>query len=63
MAIMKIIELRQKNTDELQTLLEEKRIKLEELKFLASQRKIKNVKEVSLLRKDIARIATLLKEK
>lgn len=59
---MKILELRQKPKTELNELLLEKRAKLAELRFLLYQKKAKNVKELSVIRKDIARILTLLKE-
>ena len=58
---MKIIELRQKNKDELSELLKEKKARLEELRFLSAQKKVKNVKEISVIKKDIARILTLIK--
>ncbi len=59
---MKAIELRKKSADELRQLLTEKRLRAEELGALLAQRKAKNVKERSLVRKDIARIKTLLRE-
>lgn len=58
---MKIIELRQKSKTELEELLEEKRARLAELSFLLQQKKVKNVKESAAVKKDIARILTLLK--
>jgi len=59
---MKIQELRQKSKEELRSLLQEKRKRLEELNFLLHQKKVKNVKEPAAIKKDIARILTLLKE-
>ncbi|OGZ98400.1 MAG: 50S ribosomal protein L29 [Candidatus Sungbacteria bacterium RIFCSPLOWO2_12_FULL_41_11] len=59
---MKAIELSQKPKEELQKLLKEKRKRLEELRFLSSQGKVKNVKEMSVVKKDIARILTLLRK-
>lgn len=56
----KISELRQKPKKELQETLQEKRARVDELRFLLSQKKIKNVKEVASVKKDIARILTLL---
>ena len=58
---MKAAELRQKNKEEMREILGEKKQRLEELKFLSSQGKVRNVKEVSLVKKDIARILTLLR--
>ena len=58
---MKARDLKQRNNDELHKLLDEKRTRLEELKFLMSQGKVKNVKECFELKKDIARILTVLK--
>lgn len=57
----KIADLRQKSKEELNHLLEEKRRRLDEFRFLVSQKKVKNVKEAAGVRKDIARIHTLLK--
>jgi len=57
---MKIVEFRQKSKEELKTLLEEKRRHADELRFLLSQKKAKNVKELANIKKDIARILTLL---
>lgn len=59
---MKISELRQKSKEELQGLLHEKRARVDELGFLLHQKKVKNVKERSTSKKDIARIVTLLKD-
>lgn len=58
---MKMKELRGKSSEELTALLAEKRGRLAELGFLAAQRKVKNVRERSVIRKDAARILTLLK--
>jgi len=58
---MKIKELRQKSKVELKELLEEKRTRLAELRFLLHQKKVKNVKESAAVKKDIARILTLLR--
>ncbi len=59
---MKPADLRQQGRQELGVLLEEKRRRFEELKFLSSQGKAKNVKEAGVIKKDIARIKTILKE-
>ncbi len=58
---MKPAGLKQKSKEELQGLLEEKRARADELKFMLRQKKIKNVKELAGVKKDIARILTLLK--
>lgn len=58
---MKVAELRQKSKEELKGLLQEKRVRVDELSFLLHQKKVKNVKELAGVKKDIARILTLLK--
>ncbi len=60
---MKAFDLRQKSKTELQDLLQGKRTQAEELKFLLGQKKVKNVRELVEIKKDIARILTLLKGK
>ena len=47
-----------KTEKELQKSLAEKRNKLREFRFKIAKGKIKNVKEASLVRKDVARILT-----
>ena len=59
---MKIIELSQKPKNELQALLSEKRERLRQLRFNISSGKVKNVREIRMIKKDIARILTLLKQ-
>ncbi|MEK9148125.1 MAG: 50S ribosomal protein L29 [Patescibacteria group bacterium] len=59
---MKTIELRKKSSGELRELLRDKRLRREELQVLLRQKKVKNVKELRFVRKDIARILTILKE-
>ena len=56
---MKISELRQKTPDDLTEVLRERQARLDELRFLLHQKKVKNVKEVGAIKKDIARILTL----
>jgi ribosomal protein L29 len=58
---MKITELRQKSKEELQNILEKEREKLRQLRFDLAAGKVKNVKEIHNLKKEIARILTLLK--
>lgn len=60
---MKISELRQKTKDELQKLIRDDRERLRSLSFDLASGKVKNVREMRELKKDIARILTLLKEK
>ena len=57
---MKILELRQKSKEDLKALLQGKRSRIDELKFLLQQKKVKNVKETAGIKKDIARILTVL---
>ena len=58
---MKSTELRQKSREELQKLLEEKREKLRILRFDLASGKVKNVREIREIKKDIARILTMLR--
>ena len=57
---MKIVELRQKSKEELESLVHEKRAKVEELRWQSSQKKVKNVRELNQEKKDIAQILTVL---
>jgi large subunit ribosomal protein L29 len=59
---MKASDLRQKSKEELKDLLREKRARVDELRWQLAQKKMKNVKELSVVKKDIARILTLLRE-
>ena len=58
---MKITELRQKSESELQKILSDDREKLRQLRFDLAAGKVKNVREVRKIKKDIARILTMLK--
>ncbi len=60
---MKPKDLQQKTEKELSDLLVENRHKLGQLKFDLSSKKLKNVREVRNLRRDIARILTILNNK
>jgi len=60
---MKLTELKQKSKQELQRILEDDRKKLGQLRFDLSAGKVKNVKEVHNIKKEIARILSLIKEK
>ncbi len=56
---MKINEFKQKSNKELQTILEKNREKLRSLRFDLSFGKVKNVRQVRVVKKDIARILTI----
>jgi len=58
---MKTTELQQKSKSELQKILSDNREKLRQLRFDLAAGKVKNVREVRKVKKDIARILTLLK--
>jgi len=60
---MKISELRQKTKDDLEKMLLDSREKLRGLRFDLASGKVKNVKAVRGLRKDIAKTLTALSEK
>ncbi len=57
----RINELKQKSKEELQKTLEDDREKLRQLRFDLSAGKVKNVREIRNVKKEIARILTLLK--
>lgn len=57
---IKVSELRQKSKEELQRLLIENRERLRGLKFDLASGKVKNVREIRMLKKDIAKILTIL---
>ncbi len=59
---MKPSEIRTKSKDELAQLLEEKRYQLDNLQFIMGQKNTKNVKERAAIKKDVARILTILHE-
>ncbi|MFH0803915.1 MAG: 50S ribosomal protein L29 [Candidatus Tagabacteria bacterium] len=56
----KIKELREKTESELDNLLKDKRESLRKFRFEMSHGKVKNTKEAREIKKDIARILTLL---
>ena len=60
---MKASKLRQNSESELTNLLSENRKKVFEIVYHDQFKKPKNVKETKNLKKDIARILTILKEK
>ncbi len=59
---MNITEVRKKTKIELNDMLQSLRNKLRALRFDLASGKIKNVREVRKIKKDIARILTILKE-
>lgn len=59
---MKALELRAKPPQELATLLREREVRRDELAGLIRQQKVKNVRELRLLRSEIARIYTIIHE-
>ncbi|MDD3491426.1 MAG: 50S ribosomal protein L29 [Candidatus Pacebacteria bacterium] len=61
--MVKTKDLRQKSNEELNQLLSESQKKLRELRFNLASGKVKNVRSVRALKKDIARILTILNEK
>ena len=58
---MKINELRQKTKLELVKILEDNREKLRQLRFDLAAGKVKNVREIRKVKKEIAQILTLIK--
>lgn len=56
-------DLLKKNTTELKTLLSEKKIALRNFRFSVAGSNVRNVKEGNVLKKDIARILTILNKK
>jgi len=61
--MVKTEELRLKQKEELNQLLSESQKKLRELRFNLAGGKVKNVRIIRVLKKDIARILTILNEK
>jgi len=59
---MDIKEIKNKSISELNHLLDEKRKKLDDLNFKVAQNQLKNVREVRIVKKDIAKILMILKE-
>jgi len=60
---MKISEIKQKKEKELQRILGEDREKLRQFKFDLSAGKINNIRKIRAVKKDIARILTVLNNK
>jgi len=61
-AFMEISELKQKSKTELNKLLQDLRERLRQLRFDLVAGKVKNVREIRKIKKEIARILTLLKQ-
>ncbi len=61
--MMKASELRQKTKAELQKTLQGNQEKLRQLRFDLAAGKVKNVREIRKIKKDIAKILTILKGK
>ena len=59
---MKPEEIRKKSEKDLKKLLKKKKEKLKEVKFNLSSGRVKNTKEAKKIKKDIARILTILNE-
>ena len=59
---MKIKELREKTESELKSLLKDRQEALRRFRFEMGHGKVKNTKEAREIKKDIARIFTLLKK-
>ncbi len=60
---MKISELRNKTKDELEKTLQDLRERLRQLRFDLASGKVKNVREIRKIKKEVAKILTILKEK
>jgi len=58
---MELNELRQKSKTELQKMLQDSRERLRQLRFDLAAGKVKNVREVRKIKKEIAKILTLLR--
>lgn len=60
---MKTKELKTKREKELQDLLKEKRVQLRELRFKTASGRLADNQSIGRIKRDIARIMTILKEK
>jgi len=56
-------DLKQKTAAELQKMAAEERVKLQQLRFDLPGGKVKNVREIRQIRRNIARILTVLRQK
>lgn len=60
---MDITQMREKTNSELERFLAEEQAKLEDLRFRASARELKNIHEIRHTRRAIARVLTVLRER
>jgi len=60
---MKLEELKGKTESELKKMIQDWREKLRQLRFDLAAGKVKNVREIRIIKKNIARILTILKER
>jgi large subunit ribosomal protein L29 len=60
---MKISEIKDMNIEQLKKLVDEKRTQAVRLKFDISSKQLKNHRQYRTIKKDIAKILTILKEK
>lgn len=60
---MKLKELKDKSDSELQKLLSQQREKVRDLNFRIAHKEVKNHQEFKQVRRDIARIKTLLRQR
>ncbi|KPJ57313.1 hypothetical protein AMJ49_01790 [Parcubacteria bacterium DG_74_2] len=59
---MRASEIKKKKKEELERILKEKKVRLQKLRFDLSAGKLKNVREIRKIKKEIARILTILRE-
>jgi large subunit ribosomal protein L29 len=57
---MKAVELTQKSKEELEKMVQEGKEKLRQLRFDLAAGKVKNIRQIRLIKKDIARMFTKL---
>lgn len=60
---MKVYEIREMNTDELKKRIDEEEKNLVDLKFSHQLKQLTNTSKIKLVRKDIAKMKTILKER
>lgn len=60
---MKAAEIREKNSEELQTLIQEKRVQLFKSRIQNHTNQLNSTADLSKLRRDIARISTILRQR
>ena len=60
---MKLEEIKEKTKEELDKMLKDERENLRKLRFNLASGKVKNVREIRKVKKDIARVLTLLNKK